>query len=630
MSGGSDGDTAESRNDCGSLKIEGEIEIAGGGCLELETESSSTSNLSVTSSGLKKDTVVSVTSTGNVEGSVKNNEDDSAGEVDGSKEGNEKGNKWKANDGVGGDVDKAPSDDCAKVNPSSESREEGIVDSGIGSEKEDAQDEGENGITANWKDELEDLQRYKFQEEEEIHKKEFTEEEVTAWRNTWHIFVESGDDSIPIPNPIRNFEETKFPGDILDLLDYRRGGDFENPTPIQSQGWPLINTGKNVVGIARTGSGKTLAFLLPALVRIRNNSEERQNCPTVMIQAPTRELARQIGEEALKYGGGVRVGHAFGGVDKRTQKLMLKDAQIVVGTPGRTIEQMSDGSIKLQFCNYIVLDEADRMLDLGFKVQVKKIFSRLRLEDTQLILFTATWPEEVNTLAARLFKSNWMKVRIGTPETAANHNILQRFTLVKGKFEKKDRLVELLNSREFKGKKTIIFANSISMCKWLYTIVKENNIVTAALHSGQDQSVRDLIVRDFKKGVSLRHVIATDVAQRGLHVHDIFLVINFEFPNSMEEYVHRIGRTARQGRKGVAITMFDMRTDSRHIRELVKLLKEAEQPIPKEFKIWNNNHLNRECEEDNNHINRGGRGSNGGNVFAKGGSRKARRKKKRR
>merc|ERR1719193_1830202 len=202
-------------------------------------------------------------------------------------------------------------------------------------------------------------------------------------------------------------------------------------------------------------------------------------------------------------------------------------------------------------------------------------------------MFTATWPHAVHSLAAKLFKMDWLKVTIGALQTSANHNVMQRFTFVNGQYEKQDRLAELLNSHEFKGKKTLIFVKTRAMSDELCMILRGKRISTAALHGGKDQSMRDLIVRDFKSGVHLRCLIATDVAQRGLHVEDISLVVNFDFPNNVEDYVHRIGRTARQGRKGVSITMFNMRMDSKHIEDLIKMLEEAKQPVPKEFKTGN-------------------------------------------
>jgi len=251
------------------------------------------------------------------------------------------------------------------------------------------------------------------------------------------------------------------------------------------------------------------------------------------------------------------------------------------------MDRLSKGTINLRYCTYIVLDEADRMLDMGFQPQVEKIFRCVRPRGRQVLMFTATWPHTVHDLAAKLFTMDWLKVTIGALQTSANHNVVQRFTFVSGQYEKQDKLAEILNSREFKGKKTLIFVKTRAMADELCMNLRAKRISTAALHGRKDQSVRDLIVRDFKNGTHLRCLIATDVAQRGLHVEDISLVINFDFPNNVEDYVHRIGRTARQGRKGVSITMFNMRMDSKHIEDLIKMLEEAKQPIPKEFKTGN-------------------------------------------
>jgi len=431
-----------------------------------------------------------------------------------------------------------------------------------------------------WRQEdLEEFNGYEYEEHADV--QELSEKDVIAWRNSWHMHVESSDPYAPIPKPIRSFEESKLPEDILKLIDASKGGAFENPTAIQSQGWPLIMTGKDVIGVAQTGSGKTLTFILPGVVHIRKNDRKRPRCPTVMIQAPTRELARQIGEEARRYSKGIKVGHSFGGEMWKEQELMLKDAQFVVGTPGRTMDHLAKKSLSLRYCTYVVLDEADRMLDMGFQPQVEKIFKCVRLR-RQLLLFTATWPRSLQELSAKLFEINWLKVTIGALQTSANHNVDQRFIFVEG-HEKQKKLVELLNSDEFKGKKTLIFVKTRAMADEICMALRARKISTAAFHSGKDQRIRDIIVRDYKKGVRLRVLIATDVAQRGLHVDDISLVVNYDYPNNVEDYVHRIGRTARSGHEGVSLTMFNMRVDNKQIPDLIKVLKEAKQPIPREL-----------------------------------------------
>merc|ERR1719204_2216122 len=434
------------------------------------------------------------------------------------------------------------------------------------------------------KEHIDEVHGYDYEEHEAI--QELSEEDVTAWRNSWHMDVESSDKGVPIPKPIRSFEESKFPEDILKLIDSSRGGDFDNPTPIQSQGWPLIMTGKDVIGVAQTGSGKTLAFILPGVMHILLNTHQKENCPTAMVQAPTRELARQIAEETKKYGKSIRVGHSFGGEGRRSQEYALKTAQMVIGTPGRTMDHLSRDFINLRYCTYVVLDEADRMLDMGFQPQVEKIFRCVRPTGRQLLMFTATWPFAVHELAAKLFKLNWLKVTIGALQTSANHNVSQRFLFLNSQYEKQEKLGEILTG-EFRGKKSLIFVKTRVMADEVCMLLRGKRISTAALHGGKDQAMRDLIVRDFKLGEHLRCLIATDVAQRGLHVEDISLVVNFDFPNNIEDYVHRIGRTARQGRKGTSITMFNMRNDGKHIEDLVKVLEEAKQVVPKEFLAGN-------------------------------------------
>jgi len=498
------------------------------------------------------------------------------------------GAKDGGNDGWGDDG----GGDAADTGWGNEPKKDGGDDEAWGNE-EDAKEEKADTYDLSaieiaeidWeKEELDDAKGYNYEEHEAI--QELTEEDVTAWRNSWHMDVESSDKSMSIPKPIRSFEESKFPEDILALIDSSRGGDFDNPTPIQSQGWPLIMTGKDVIGVAQTGSGKTLAFILPGVMHIRLNTHQRENCPTAMVQAPTRELARQIADETKKYGGNIKVGHSFGGEGRRSQEYALKTAQMVIGTPGRTMDHISRDFINLRYCTYVVLDEADRMLDMGFQPQVEKIFRCVRPTGRQLLMFTATWPYSVHELAAKLFKLNWLRVTIGALQTSANHNVIQKFLFLNSQYEKQDKLAELLTG-EFKGKKCLVFVKTRVMADEVCMVLRGKRISTAALHGGKDQAMRDLIVRDFKLGEHLRCLIATDVAQRGLHVEDISLVVNFDFPNNIEDYVHRIGRTARQGRKGTSITMFNMRMDGKHIEDLVKVLEEAKQVVPKEFKGGN-------------------------------------------
>lgn len=434
--------------------------------------------------------------------------------------------------------------------------------------------------------EKEDLIEPQYAYEEHKDVQELSEEDVKMWRNSWHMTVEASDDNFSIPKPIRSFEESKFPEDILQLIDSSRGGAFDNPTPIQSQGWPLIMTGKDVIGVAQTGSGKTLAFILPGIMHIRLNPNQRKNCPTVMVQAPTRELARQIGEETRNYTAGAKVAHTFGGESRKSQIYSLVNANIIVGTPGRTMDLIGSGNINLRSCTYIVLDEADRMLDMGFQSQIEKIFRAVRPTGRQLLMFTATWPYKVHELAASLFKLNWLKVTIGALQTSANHNVLQEFLFPSGQMEKERNLLDMLKI-QYKGKKTLVFVKTKKMADQLTMSIRSHGVSSVALHGDKEQWVRDATMRDFKLGKVCRCVIATDVAQRGLHVDDISLVVNFDFPNTVEDYVHRIGRTARQGRKGTSITMFDMRNDSKHIEELVKVLKEAKQKVPEEFESGN-------------------------------------------
>ena len=249
--------------------------------------------------------------------------------------------------------------------------------------------------------------------------------EVERFRGENEITVKG-----PAPNPIQSFDEVFIPDYVLNEI---RRQQFERPTAIQAQGWPIALSGSNMVGIAKTGSGKTLGYMLPAIVHVNNQpSLQRGDGPIVLVLAPTRELAQQIQTIANDFGSAsyVRNTCVFGGASKGPQARDLeRGCEIVIATPGRLIDFLESKRTNLKRCTYLVLDEADRMLDMGFEPQIRKILEQIR-PDRQTLMWSATWPKEVRRLAED-FLSDYIQVNVGSLELSANHNIQQIITLCK-------------------------------------------------------------------------------------------------------------------------------------------------------------------------------------------------------
>ncbi|CAA2969540.1 DEAD-box ATP-dependent RNA helicase 20 [Olea europaea var. sylvestris] len=401
-----------------------------------------------------------------------------------------------------------------------------------------------------------------------------TEQEVAMYRARRDITVQGND----IPKPIRTFQEASFPGYCLEVIA-RLG--FTEPTPIQSQGWPMALKGRDLIGIAETGSGKTLAYLLPALVHVSAQPRLMQNeGPIVVILAPTRELAVQIQQEALKFGSraNVRSTCIYGGAPKGPQiRDLRRGVEIVIATPGRLIDMLESQHTNLRRVTYLVLDEADRMLDMGFEPQIRKIVSQIR-PDRQTLYWSATWPREVETLA-RQFLRNAYKVIIGSSDLKANLSI-QQVVEIMTDLEKYNRLIRLLKD-VMDGSKILIFVETKKGCDQVTRQLRMDGWPALSIHGDKSQDERDRVLAEFKSGRS-PIMIATDVAARGLDVKDIKCVINFDFPSSLEDYVHRIGRTGRAGAKGTAVTFFT-HGNAKYARELIKILQQAGQAVPPEL-----------------------------------------------
>ena len=390
-----------------------------------------------------------------------------------------------------------------------------------------------------------------------------------------HEVTATGDN---IPPPFMTFDATGFPPEILREI-YSAG--FSNPTPIQAQTWPVALQGRDIVAIATTGSGKTLGYLMPAFILLRQRRNNPLNGPTVLVLAPTRELATQIQDEAVKFGRSSRFSCTclYGGAPKAQQlKELDRGADIVVATPGRLNDILEMKKIDFGQVSLLVLDEADRMLDMGFEPQIRKIVNEIPPR-RQTLMYTATWPKEVRKIASDLLV-NPVQVNIGSvDELAANKAITQYVEFVP-QMEKQRRLEQILRSQE-RGSKVIIFCSTKRLCDQLARSIGRN-YGAAAIHGDKSQSERDWVLNQFRSGKS-PVLVATDVAARGLDIKDIRVVINYDFPTGVEDYVHRIGRTGRAGATGVSYTFFSEQ-DWKHASDLIKVLEGANQHVPPELR----------------------------------------------
>ncbi|KAL4889738.1 ATP-dependent RNA helicase dbp3 [Aspergillus ambiguus] len=368
---------------------------------------------------------------------------------------------------------------------------------------------------------------------------------------------------------------------------YQQLSSFKAPTSIQSTTWPLLFAGRDVIGIAETGSGKTLAFGLPCLKKIEDSKKKKKSKPyqpMAVIISPTRELAMQIHDQLQKFAGpvGAKVACIFGGVRKDEQREVLKTATIVVATPGRLKDLQNDGSVDLGKVRYLVLDEADRMLDKGFEQDIKDIISHMPVSKRQTVMFTATWPPSVRELAST-FMASPVTVTIGGDPSAdprANTRIKQVVEVVKP-HEKETRLVQLLKQNQRGAEKVLAFCLYKKEAMRVERFLQSRGFKVAGIHGDLSQEARFRSLEAFKSGAATV-LVATDVAARGLDIPSVKLVINVTFPLTVEDYVHRIGRTGRAGAEGHAITLFT-ETDKAQSGALINVLKAANQEVPEDL-----------------------------------------------
>lgn len=338
------------------------------------------------------------------------------------------------------------------------------------------------------------------------------------------------------------------------------------PTPIQQQAIPLVLQRRDLLGCAQTGTGKTAAFAIPIL-QILHEQKPLAAGIKVLILTPTRELAIQIDESFAAYGRytGIRHTVIFGGVSQQNQTNALRrGVDVLVATPGRLLDLMSQGFVHLDKLQIFVLDEADRMLDMGFIHDVKKIIAKLPAK-RQTLFFSATMPPEIQKLA-NILLTHPAKVEV-TPPSSTVDKIGQSLYHV-GKMEKPELLLHLLENKEIKT--ALVFTRTKHGADKVVKILQRHNIRAAAIHGNKSQNARQGALTDFKNG-TLRVLVATDIAARGIDIDELAYVINYDLPNVPETYVHRIGRTGRAGNIGTAISFCsaEERTELKDIQKLI-------------------------------------------------------------
>ncbi|KAM5356001.1 hypothetical protein ACJ41O_002647 [Fusarium nematophilum] len=404
-----------------------------------------------------------------------------------------------------------------------------------------------------------------------------TEAEVTDLRLELDGIKVNGKD---VPKPVQKWAQCGLTRQTLDVVDNL---GYEKPTPIQMQALPALMSGRDVIGVAKTGSGKTVAFLLPMFRHIKDQPPLKDtDGPIGLIMTPTRELATQIHRDCKPFLKmmGLRAVCAYGGAPIRDQIAELKrGAEVIVCTPGRMIDLLAanQGRVtNLKRVTYVVLDEADRMFDMGFEPQVMKIFANMR-PDKQTILFSATMPRIIDSLTKKVLK-NPIEVTVGGRSVVAKE--IEQIVEVRDEASKFLRVLELLGELYDRDEdaRTLIFVERQEKADDLLKELMIKGYPCMSIHGGKDQIDRDSTISDFKKGV-VPILIATSVAARGLDVKQLKLVINYDAPNHLEDYVHRAGRTGRAGNTGVAVT-FVTPDQENCAPGIAKALEQSGQPVP--------------------------------------------------
>ena len=361
------------------------------------------------------------------------------------------------------------------------------------------------------------------------------------------------------------FEKLNLAAPILKALQ-KEG--YTIPTPIQSQAIPHALKGTDILGLAQTGTGKTAAFAIPILQLLEQKPSKGYKHIRTLILTPTRELALQIGESFEAYGRYTNVNHQiiFGGVPQHSQTIALrKGTDVLIATPGRLLDLINQGYVYLDHLEIFILDEADRMLDMGFIHDVKKLI-RLLPKERQTMLFSATMPPTIAQLAGSLLRQP-VRVEV-SPTSTTVEKIVQSVYFIPRKM-KHDLLVHLLNDKNIK--RTLVFCRTKHGADKIAKQLKKDNFRADAIHGNKSQAARQNALANFKNG-KLKVLVATDIAARGIDVDSLEHVINYDLPDVPETYVHRIGRTGRAGASGIAISFCDRKEEIGNLRSINKLI----------------------------------------------------------
>ena len=369
-----------------------------------------------------------------------------------------------------------------------------------------------------------------------------------------------------------SFTELNLCEEILDALDT---AGYKNPTPVQEQAIPAILQGVDLQVSAQTGTGKTAAFLLPVLQKLSQLEPADEKLPQALILTPTRELAIQIAENFEIYSQNLEFNSTavFGGASMGSQvKKLAKGVDVIIATPGRLLDHTAQGTVDLSQVKYLILDEADRMLDMGFKHDIRHIQKNLPTKK-QSLLFSATFPPEVLDLAASTLH-NPSRIQIAKSNAAAD-TVTQVVHPVAAD-RKLDLLTHIIQKNDLN--QVLVFTKTKEMADTVVNHLKGQKITAVALHGDKTQSARKRALKEFKE-IKTRILVATDIASRGIDIDTLMYVINFELPGVSEDYIHRIGRTGRAGEKGKAITLISA-DEKKHFKDIERFLK-REIPVEK-------------------------------------------------
>jgi ATP-dependent RNA helicase RhlE len=351
---------------------------------------------------------------------------------------------------------------------------------------------------------------------------------------------------------------------------------YTTPTPIQAQSIPHLLTGRDLLGVAQTGTGKTAAFALPMLQRLaQNRPSPTPKAPRALVLTPTRELALQIGDSFKTYGRHLGLRHAviFGGVGQHPQaQAVARGLDIVVATPGRLLDLMSQKLLRLDKLEIFVLDEADRMLDMGFIHDVRRIIATLPAQ-RQTLLFSATMPNDIANLANSILRDP-ATVTVAPVATTAER--IDQWVLFVEQGDKRALLGEVLKDQSIK--RALVFTRTKHGANRLAEQLERMGVRADAIHGNKSQNARQRALADFTAG-KLRVLVATDIAARGIDIEGITHVINYELPNVPESYVHRIGRTARAGADGIALSFCDVE-ERAYLRDIERLIRLSVPVVP--------------------------------------------------